>query len=119
MEENLKTSIDALGGRIVAWRRELHRHPEVAHCEKWTSNYLRAHFRRLGIPVRRMAGTRGITIMTTAVMTTMTTIRTRSRTAITDAKKGAALAAPSAALAADSLCQAYKSKRAPEGARIS
>ncbi len=57
MEEDLKTSIDALGGRIVAWRRDLHRHPEVAHCEKWTSDFLRAHFRRLGIPVRKMAGT--------------------------------------------------------------
>jgi amidohydrolase len=57
MKEDLRASIDALGGRIVAWRRDLHRHPEVAHCETWTSDYLRAHFRRLGIPVRKSAGT--------------------------------------------------------------
>jgi amidohydrolase len=57
MPEDLMTSIVALGGKPVAWRRELHRHPEIAHGEKWTSNYLRGHFKRLGIPVKKMAGT--------------------------------------------------------------
>jgi amidohydrolase len=57
MKEDLRSSIDALGGPLVAWRRELHRHPEVAFAEAWTQDYLRAHFRRLGIPVRKMAGT--------------------------------------------------------------
>ena len=57
MGSDLKKSIDALGPRLVGWRRELHRHPELAHGEKWTSDFLRAHFKRLGIPVKKTAGT--------------------------------------------------------------
>jgi len=57
MSLDLMTAVEALEPKIVAWRRELHRHPEVAHRETWTSNYLRDHFRRLGIPVKKLAGT--------------------------------------------------------------
>ncbi len=57
MRSDLKKSIDALGPRLVGWRRELHRHPELANREKWTSGFLREHFKRLGIPVKKTAGT--------------------------------------------------------------
>lgn len=57
MGSDLKKSIDALGPRLVGWRRELHRHPELAHCETWTSAFLREHFKRLGIPAKKTAGT--------------------------------------------------------------
>jgi amidohydrolase len=57
MGNELKNEVEALAGRVVAWRRELHRHPEVAHRERWTSAFLRQHFKTLGIPARSMAVT--------------------------------------------------------------
>jgi len=57
MGNELKTDVDALAGRVIAWRRKLHRHPEVAHRERWTSAFLRRHFKTLGIPARSMAAT--------------------------------------------------------------
>ena len=36
--------------RIVEIRRELHRHPEVAHQEIWTNRFIRAELDRLDIP---------------------------------------------------------------------
>ena len=57
MGNDLKNDVEGLAGRVIAWRRELHRHPEVAHRERWTSAFLRRHFKTLGIPARSMAGT--------------------------------------------------------------
>lgn len=57
MWEDLKKDVEALSGRLVAWRRELHRHPEIAHKEEWTSAYLRAHFKKIGLPAKSLAGT--------------------------------------------------------------
>jgi len=57
MGNELKNDVEALAGRVIAWRRKLHRHPEVAHRERWTSAFLRRHFKTLGIPARSMAGT--------------------------------------------------------------
>lgn len=57
MWEDLKKDVEALSGRLVAWRRELHRHPEIAHKEVWTSAYVRAHFKKLGLPAKSLAGT--------------------------------------------------------------
>jgi amidohydrolase len=57
MWDDLWKDVEALSGRLVAWRRELHRHPEIATRERWTSAFLREHFKELGIPVKKMAGT--------------------------------------------------------------
>jgi len=57
MWEDLKKDVEALSGRLVAWRRELHRHPEIAHKEEWTSAYVRDHFKKLGLPAKSLAGT--------------------------------------------------------------
>ena len=57
MWEDLKKDVEALSGRMVAWRRELHRHPEIAHKEEWTSAYVRDHFKKLGLPAKSLAGT--------------------------------------------------------------
>jgi amidohydrolase len=57
MWEDLKKDVEALSGRMVAWRRELHRHPEIAHKEEWTSAYLRDHFKKIGLPAKSLAGT--------------------------------------------------------------
>ncbi|MDP2915194.1 MAG: amidohydrolase [Candidatus Aminicenantes bacterium] len=57
MWDDLRKDIGNLSGRLIAWRREMHRHPEVALEEKWTSAYLGEHFKKLGLPVKKMAGT--------------------------------------------------------------
>lgn len=57
MWEELRNDIRALSPRLVSWRRALHRRPEVGGEEKWTSAFLRDHFARLGIPVKKIAGT--------------------------------------------------------------
>lgn len=57
MWEELRNELRALSPRLVSWRRALHRHPEVGGEEKWTSAFLRGHFERLGIPVKKIAGT--------------------------------------------------------------
>ena len=57
MWDELRNDVAKMGGRLIAWRRELHRHPEVALKEEWTSAYLREHFKSLGLPVKKMAGT--------------------------------------------------------------
>jgi len=57
MWDDLRKDVESLSGRIVAWRRELHRHPEIATQERWTSAFLRERFKDLGIPVKKMAGT--------------------------------------------------------------
>ncbi|MCX6564632.1 MAG: amidohydrolase [Candidatus Aminicenantes bacterium] len=57
MWDDLRKDVEDLSGRLIAWRRELHRHPEVALKEEWTSAYLREHFKKLGLPVKKMAGT--------------------------------------------------------------
>jgi len=62
MWDELRSDVTKMGGRLIAWRRELHRHPEVALNEKWTSAYLQEHFKKLGLPVKKMAGT-GLRVM--------------------------------------------------------
>jgi len=57
MWHDLWKDVEALSGRLIAWRRELHRHPEIAAQERWTSAFLRERFKELGIPVKKMAGT--------------------------------------------------------------
>ena len=57
MWDDLRKDIGDLSGRLSAWRRDLHRHPEAAWEEKWTSAYLAGHFKKLGLPVKKMAGT--------------------------------------------------------------
>ena len=57
MNQGLERDIAALAGQIVAWRRDFHRHPEVAFQETWTSAVVREFLEGLGLPVRPAAGT--------------------------------------------------------------
>ena len=48
----------ALMPRVVAWRRDLHQHPELGHAEHRTAGVVAAHLRALGFEVRTgIAGT--------------------------------------------------------------
>jgi amidohydrolase len=57
MDHGLKNEIAALADQIVAWRRDFHRHPEVAFQETRTSTVIREFLEGLGLPVWSAAGT--------------------------------------------------------------
>ncbi len=60
---NLKGDINALVGELVRWRRDFHRHPEIANEEKRTSDVIRRFLEDLGLPVRSAAGTGLIAVL--------------------------------------------------------
>jgi amidohydrolase len=57
MSKRLETEIAALTGQLVVWRRDFHRHPEVAFEEIRTSAVLREFLESLGLSVRSAGGT--------------------------------------------------------------
>jgi len=57
MSKKLETEITALTGHLVAWRRDFHRHPEVAFEETRTSAVVREFLESLGLSVRSAGGT--------------------------------------------------------------
>jgi len=57
MSKRLETEITALTGQLVAWRRDFHRHPEVAFEETRTSAVVREFLESLGLSVRSAGGT--------------------------------------------------------------
>lgn len=57
MTDTLTRDIDALTPDLVAWRRDFHRHPELAFEERRTSGVVRAFLESLGLEVRACGGT--------------------------------------------------------------
>jgi amidohydrolase len=62
MIDELKKQVEDLTEQIIAWRRDFHRHPEIAFEENRTSSVLRKFMEELDIPVQVMAktGLRGV-----------------------------------------------------------
>jgi len=62
MTDELKKDVEELTGKIIGWRRDFHRHPEIAFQEKRTSSVIRQFLEELDIPVIACAetGLRGI-----------------------------------------------------------
>ena len=57
----------ALLAKVVAWRRDLHRHPELGHAETRTAGIVAAHLRALGlVPRTGIAGTGVSAVLTGA-----------------------------------------------------
>ena len=46
--------------QVVAWRRDIHAHPELSHQEKRTARLVAEHLRRLGMEVRTGVGGTGV-----------------------------------------------------------
>ena len=57
VKARLSPEAAALAEEVVALRRHLHQHPEVAFAEHATAKLVEDYLRQLGIPVKRMAGT--------------------------------------------------------------
>jgi len=59
---NLAAEIDPMAATLVEWRRDFHRHPELAFEERRTSAVIRAFLESLGIEVRSCGrtGLRGV-----------------------------------------------------------
>jgi amidohydrolase len=57
MLEALKADVAALSHQLIDWRRDFHRHPEVAFQEHRTSAVIKQFLEESGIPVRSIAGT--------------------------------------------------------------
>ncbi len=62
MTDELKKDVEELTGKIIGWRRDFHRHPEIAFQEKRTSSVIRQFLEELDIPVTACAetGLRGV-----------------------------------------------------------
>jgi amidohydrolase len=57
MTEDLLRSIVAMSADLVTWRRQFHRHPELAFKERHTSAVIRGFLEECGIEVQPCAGT--------------------------------------------------------------
>jgi amidohydrolase len=57
MLEELKAEAQAIADDLIRWRRDFHRHPEIANQEARTASGIRQFLEDLGIQVRPCAGT--------------------------------------------------------------
>ncbi len=57
MIEALKKDIKELTAQLIEWRRDFHRHPEIAYKEHRTSSVIRKFLESLGFPVKVYAET--------------------------------------------------------------
>ena len=51
---------DTLEPKVIAWRRDIHQHPELGNREVRTAALVAAHLRSLGIEVREKVGVTGV-----------------------------------------------------------
>ena len=54
------SAVEAVTPRVVAWRRDLHAHPELGFAETRTAAMVADHLRALGLEVRTGVGKTGV-----------------------------------------------------------
>lgn len=54
------TAAEAVSAEVVAWRRDLHQHPELGLAETRTAAFVAEHLRAMGIEVREGVGRTGV-----------------------------------------------------------
>jgi len=57
MIDELKKDVESLNARLIAWRRDFHRYPEVAFKERRTSTVIHDFLEGLDLKVQTLAGT--------------------------------------------------------------
>ncbi len=58
--ERIETAVEAATPKVVEWRRDLHRHPELGFAETRTAGVVADHLRALGLEVRTEVGRTGV-----------------------------------------------------------
>jgi len=58
--DKARAGLAAHAAEAVAWRHDLHRHPEVAYAENWTSAFLAEKLESFGLEVTRGLGRTGL-----------------------------------------------------------
>ena len=58
--ERVEAAVEAVGARVIAWRRDLHANPELGFQETRTAGVVADHLRSLGMEVRTGIGKTGV-----------------------------------------------------------
>ncbi|WP_066267061.1 amidohydrolase [Hydrogenophaga palleronii] len=58
--QQIETAVNALAPKMVAWRRDIHEHPELSGQEERTAKLVAAHLRHLGMEVQTGVGGTGV-----------------------------------------------------------
>lgn len=58
--QRIESAVEAATPRVVEWRRDLHRHPELGFAETRTAGVVADHLRGLGLEVRTEVGRTGV-----------------------------------------------------------
>ena len=60
LAEEIERRVAAIGQKLVAWRRDLHRNPELGNREFRTSGRVAAHLKALGLEVQEKVAHTGV-----------------------------------------------------------
>ena len=60
LEEEIRTRSAAVESQLIAWRRDIHEHPELGNQEKRTAKLVADHLRQLGLEVRTGVARTGV-----------------------------------------------------------
>src|SRR6187455_1159384 len=60
VESNVRKSADAIEKKLIAWRRDIHQHPELGDQETRTAKLVADHLRALGLEVRTGVARTGV-----------------------------------------------------------
>jgi amidohydrolase len=60
LSQEIDRRVEAVMPKVVAWRRDIHQHPELGFHETRTAQLVAAHLRQLGLEVRTPVGRTGV-----------------------------------------------------------
>ncbi|MEO7962895.1 MAG: M20/M25/M40 family metallo-hydrolase, partial [Gemmatimonadaceae bacterium] len=60
LAKEIDTRMEAVMPKVIAWRRDIHEHPELSFQEVRTAALVEKHLRSLGIDVRSPVGKTGV-----------------------------------------------------------
>ncbi len=67
MSAKINAAADKIESKCIAWRRDLHEHPELGNNEFRTAKIIASHLRSLGIEVKEQVGKTGVVGVLTGV----------------------------------------------------